>query len=93
MAALVSSQAHPASSTWQQVGERPVCATHPLSVVLPPCCRRACVTGCTISKIGTPDRLQGLQALREDDQAAVRQRFGGGAGGKAPRKTGVHTLF
>lgn len=51
------------------------------------------MTDRTVSKVGTPDKLQGLPALREDDQAAVRQRFGGGAGGKAPRKTGLHTLF
>lgn len=52
-----------------------------------------CVTERTITQIGSPDKLQGLSALRADDQATVRQRFGGGAGGKAPRKTGVHTLF
>lgn len=52
----------------------------------------ACVTERTNGKIGTPDQLQGLSWLRAHDQAAVRQRFPG-AGGKAPRKTGVRTLF
>lgn len=48
----------------------------------------------TITRIGAPDKLRGLDALRADDQQAVRQRLAGagaGAGGKAPRK--VHTLF
>ncbi|KAI7842682.1 hypothetical protein COHA_003613 [Chlorella ohadii] len=50
-----------------------------------------CVTDGTIAKIGSPDKLKGLDALQRKDQELVRQRFGGV--GKAPRKTGVHTHF